>query len=463
MKNKVDILNLEWTSIPCRDRVISSLVCNYLKMLGFSVFEGSIFNGYRLIKKLKPKILFISNSVGAPINTDIVEYANKRGIICFSSFSEGNFRENMIHEFIWGHNSANLFWEEALFVWSEDKKKMLLKYYPELKDQVTVSGGIGFDIYQILKDKYSPERFLNTFGKKDFSKIIGIGCFDFGPFFEMDTRNNLVLQRTNSKDIHTIQSDRDLFRNVLEEIIKANKEILFVLKQHPSNELGSWASAIEGLEEYGNVLVLKNELPIFDCIAISDFWITYESTTALEAWLLGKETCLLNPLGGDFYRDEISSGSPIYQNASDIQNAIDLHYSGNTISGFKEKAVLRDTLIKNAIQWSDGFNHVRAGNVIVNCFNTKVLRSFKEEKKSAISFELKSKAFKQNFFWWVAKSIERYFTFLRKISYIDKAVKMRYFSMEQLNDYSADLMKSQKNFFEKHKLSIKSLQEIKSI
>ena len=37
-----------------------------------------------------------------------------------------------------------------------------------------------------------------------------------------------------------------------------------------------------------------------ESISLSDLWITYESTTALEAWLLGVPTCLLNPSGTDF-------------------------------------------------------------------------------------------------------------------------------------------------------------------
>lgn len=461
MKNKVDILNLEWTSIPCRDRVISSLVCNYLRVLGFSVFEGSIFDGYRLIRRMKPKALFISNSVGAPINTDIAEYAKKSGIKCFSGFSEGNFRENMIHEFIWGHNSTNSFVEEALFVWSDKKKEILLKYYPELQDQVKVCGGIGFDIYQIQKYRDPKTPFLERFQRSEYSKIVGVGCFDFGPFYEVDTRNPLVVAHTSAADIHTIQSDRELFKNILQEVIRTNKDILFLLKEHPSNELGAWASAIEGLDSYQNVLVLKNEIPVFDCIAVSDIWITYESTTALEAWLLDKETCLLNPLGGDFYRDEISQGSPIYKNVAELQTAIDHCYAGKNIPGFREKSELRQKLVKDAIQWQDGFNHVRAGNIIADSF--KISRESIAYKKEKIPLGLRRKAFRQNLFWKVTRSVERHFGILQKIPYINRAVKMRYFSNDQVRDYSEALLKEQKKFYITNGLSTDDLHYVKGL
>ena len=62
---KTDILNLEWSSSNSRDRVVSTLVSNYLRYQGFNVTEGNIFKGYQLIRELKPKLLFINGSVGA--------------------------------------------------------------------------------------------------------------------------------------------------------------------------------------------------------------------------------------------------------------------------------------------------------------------------------------------------------------------------------------------------------------
>ena len=78
MKNRVDVLSLEWTSYPSRDREAATLVCNYLKYMGVSVYEGSIFNGYFLIDRFNPKILFITNSVGSLLNLDIVKYAKAK-------------------------------------------------------------------------------------------------------------------------------------------------------------------------------------------------------------------------------------------------------------------------------------------------------------------------------------------------------------------------------------------------
>lgn len=42
------------------------------------------------------------------------------------------------------------------------------------------------------------------------------------------------------------------------------------------------------VREYPNVITLQTEENIYDLINVSDLWITFDSTTALEAWLLGK-------------------------------------------------------------------------------------------------------------------------------------------------------------------------------
>ena len=55
----MDVLNLEWTSYPSRDRNMATLVCNYLRYMGVTVKESSVFCGFEMIDKLKPGLLFI--------------------------------------------------------------------------------------------------------------------------------------------------------------------------------------------------------------------------------------------------------------------------------------------------------------------------------------------------------------------------------------------------------------------
>src|SRR5450759_1006090 len=89
----IDVLNLEWTSRNCRDRLMATLVCNYLRHQGLNVVEGSIFDGFHLFHTLQPRLLFMTNTIGARENYLMMRYAKKRGALGISLISEGNLRE----------------------------------------------------------------------------------------------------------------------------------------------------------------------------------------------------------------------------------------------------------------------------------------------------------------------------------------------------------------------------------
>jgi len=102
------ILNLEWTSYPSRDREAATLISNYLRIQVYSVFEGSIFEGYHLINKINPKILFITNTTGALINQSVTRYEKQRNIKVITSISEGDIKNESIEEMTWGTNNLYL-------------------------------------------------------------------------------------------------------------------------------------------------------------------------------------------------------------------------------------------------------------------------------------------------------------------------------------------------------------------
>jgi hypothetical protein len=121
---------------------------------------------------------------------------------------------------------------------------------------------------------------------------------------------------------------------------------------------------IAGLETHPNVVVIQNEEPVADCISACDIWAAYDSTTCLEAWLLGKPTLLVNPSGDDFPRAGSYRGSPVFQSASDAHAAVDSWYSHGTLPGFDEREDARREEIERAIQWDDGRNHLRAARYV---------------------------------------------------------------------------------------------------
>ena len=187
--NSVDVLNLEWSSTNSRDRIAASLVCNFLRIKGLKVKEGFVFNGYRLINKHKPKLMFITNSVGADINLKLVKYCISKKIPCISLVAEGNFLDGDKNSriFTWGVNKKEVLFENFTIHWSRRTRDASLKLFPELQGRIKVSGSVNTDIYKI-KAKIDKDDFLKKYRKNGYKRVIGVGCWDFGILDENDHR-----------------------------------------------------------------------------------------------------------------------------------------------------------------------------------------------------------------------------------------------------------------------------------
>ena len=455
MMKTVDVLNLEWTSYPSRDRQMATLVCNYLRHMGFGVYEGSVFNGYYLINNLKPKVIFITNTVGAGINIDLIKYAKQKNICSISLISEGNFPDNaekeLLGEFVWGWNKDRILYEDIHMQWTDRTRALTIGYFPELEGRVKVSGAVGFDVYRIAL-RVNKNDFLNKYNKGKFKSIIGVGCWDFGIMYPSDPRFSAWSKYYNSSERERFISDQNSFNEILRTIVENNPQILFLLKEHPGCLGRRRASAIEGLDDYENSLIIRNEESIIDCIGICDFWINYESTTAIEAWLLGKQTCLLNPSGTDFPRANVYQGSPNFPTIETLQNAINQFYENGELPGFNELDSYRDNIIKDTIQWDDGLNHVRAGNEIIDILEQKN----RIELKKDTSHYAKEK-YKQMILWYLSP----YLSFLNQFKFYAERVKA--FNEKELRKFQQTRLYEQKVFYERKGLQKKDLRKIRCI
>lgn len=119
-----------------------------------------------------------------------------------------------------------------------------------------------------------------------------------------------------------------------------------------------------------------------------------ESTTSLEAWLLGKQTFYINPTGAEFQTYRIYKGHPIFKSYSEIQNAINEYYKDGSIPGFIEKKEIRKRIIQDVIQWCDGKNHLRAAYYI-----EKLLRRIKTNRHKRFTLEEMKKAYFSHLFF----------------------------------------------------------------
>ncbi len=434
---------------------MATLVCNYLRLQGLSVEERSIFDGYHALRKLKPRLLFMSNTTGAQVNVDLMRYAKSRGCLGLSLISEGNFiRDSENHlEMLWGWNRQRVLAEDRYLLWSEHSRKIALRLQPDLAAQVSVSGGVGFDNYRIGKPRISRDDLLSICRKVNYKKIVGIGCFDFGTMYPEDYRYPINLRSFSEDEIRRFRGDGLGFDAVLSAVARAHPDTLFLAKQHPGQMLGHLASGTVELATLPNVLILKDQITIFDAIAMSDLWIVYESTTAMEAWLLGKQTCLLNPSGRDFPRDlVVSEGSPSYGDSRQLTAAISTFFASGVLPGFAERDEVRRRIIEKTIQWDDGLNHVRAGNEIIEFLVVHTCQSWVAE-----SLQETVKRWIQHAKWQLGPYIRRSESF--RTSYANRVN----FSAAALNDYQINKLREQELFYCKQGLSLADLRQIRCL
>ena len=435
----VDVLNLEWSSSPGRDRNVATLICNYLRYQGLSVVEGSVFDGFRLIRKHKPKLFFMNGVVGARINLDLVKYANSRGVKTLSLNAEGNITENKdigIAPFFWGCNTENFHYEDLTLLWSRRVKDLVVKELPYLEHKLKVSGGVGFDLYKILKEE-SRLNFFKKYQLQDYQHVIGVGCWDFGVMYNDDYRHEIIQTRFTEEERKRFIEDGIEFNRILKTIVSRNPDVLFILKEHPGSQLGHKASGIEGLNNFDNTLIIKREESVDKCISVSDVWIVYESTTSLEAWLMNKPTFKLNPSGEDFKRNNLHMGSPLLRTEVETKGIIDIIKNGDPILQ-SEMFDIRKNLIKGIIQFDDGLNHVRAGNEIISMVESANGKVNTRGHNFKIFAEVK-----------------------HQVALFISSKNIRKFSDIEAANFSEELLKAQKSYYQKRGLSKEELRKMK--
>lgn len=334
------------------------------KFLSCSVEFAFVWDVHAIYRK-KPDLVFLPNTVGSPLYFQISKYAHQQGVKVFALISEGNFRTDGSFDY-WGYNTDKQFYQSYVCHWSDRTYQFLKKELPELKDQMVFTGATGFDRYQIY-DFSTKEEFLKRRGLPDYQKIVGYAGWAFGKLSNQQGIGELLgFFKGDEERLKWVEQQMLTVESMLREVIEANSDTLFILKRHPNEANPSIVeegrNEMNPLKDYPNVLYINDKENIHDLINIADLWMGFETTTALEYWLLKRNpTILLNP-DPDFNRDELFKGSVIVPDAGALQDVMDEFYTTGTIKAFdeEEKVKARETIIRNTIGYGDGFNHIRA-------------------------------------------------------------------------------------------------------
>lgn len=352
-------------------QIIMPIVYFLEKIKGYEVTIISVWDWF-IVDRLKPDLVLFANTIGGNANVKFLKYLKSKGYKVVSLVSEGNFMEKDIEIFVWGLNKEKILHEDMTFFWSYRCLNMTLKYYPELKTKIKVCGAIGFDRYEIYSFMKKKD-FLVKYDKSKYRKVIGYACWVFDLIRtdkEIENINNKILlkeigeYRSNvwKENYENYISMKFKINETLKNSIKNNPDILFILKLHPGT-LDNSNTEIKGLNA-DNVLTLKYEEEISDIINVCDIWTAFDSTTAIEAWLLNKPTINLFPPDFEDDRALNFNGSICVYNYEDFQKYIDEYYVDGSIKDFESLDSHRKNVIEQVIQWDDGLNHVRVGREI---------------------------------------------------------------------------------------------------
>lgn len=347
MNKKKQVLFIGWTTKGRDIDIDAPLMYFFEEILGWSVLHKTMLNLPEILKT-NPDMVIMTNTTGGARQDEIARLVENSGFPFFSHVSEGMYREADIQEFVWGAGKGRKKLSETLsMIWSQRSYDLATLYYPAIKETLRVSGAIGFDKYKFL-DKAKPK--INN----KFKKVIGYAAFDF-----LNIQSNKNVRKVLGEDKHKrLMSEAPIANNILKNLITKNNDILFILKNHPGDGENSNALEFEGLLDYENVQLMDKNISIVDIINASDLWLNLNSSTNLEAWLMGKPSITFLTDKTNISSDVVY-GSVMENDVSKIQHYIDELYETGSIQAFNSKQELRDQLISDYIGYSDGLNHVR--------------------------------------------------------------------------------------------------------
>ncbi|MCL6099073.1 MAG: hypothetical protein M1391_10900 [Bacteroidetes bacterium] len=425
------------------------------------------------IYRIKPDVILQANTIGSNLYFEISKIAHHQNIPLFALISEGNFRLDGSFN-VWGFNSDKKFYQDYVCCWSERTAEFLKKEVPEAANKIVVTGGVGFDRYTIYKFMQK-DKFLRKYNKSQYKKVIGYAGWAFGKLDHPRGRNELLIwAKGDESKLLWIEEQRKKVRDILEQAIINNKDALFVLKQHPQENAPERPEPVKNemseLAHYENVLYLCGEESIHDLISVSDLWTCFESTTALESWLMNKQTIFINP-EKDFNRDPLYKGSALVQSSEEFQKLINEFLSIGKIKDFFEpkKKSMREKLVADIIGFGDGMNHIRASYYFQKTIkNSQFLASLHSHSASR-SGSTRNSQFKFHLWHWLVYILLRIAGPLYNRAIYSRLYKFKKhlwvfenYKMEKLHKLYSKYQPFFDEFYKKKSISLSTLTDILS-
>jgi hypothetical protein len=354
-----DVLNLEWSSSG-RDREVATAICHTLRRRGFNVVEECIFNYRYHLLKYRPRLMYVADPTGARINHEASLFADRIGIPSVCVDAEGDYLSTTADKMFWGHIADRRLRQRLKLQWSSRARERALSVAPDTGGRLKVTGAVGFDRYR--NDRFTSKGHWQRKYRFAQERMVGVAGWTFD-YLSVPAERAARMRLYGTEAVERFDHDLGALRALLAELIRSRPETMFLLKLHPGL-IDFSETEFVGLEELENVLVVKHEEAVGDCINACDVWMAYDSTTCIEAWLLGKPTVFVNPSGGDFARSDNARGTPVLETLESVDAALSEHEASAHIAAFDALESTRARLLSEMLGWVDGKNHLRAAHYI---------------------------------------------------------------------------------------------------
>jgi hypothetical protein len=365
----IDILNLQMPNSD-RDLHIVAPVVEYLSVKHkLKIVSENVNNGLFALAAYRPKLLLIANPYGQEETCEILKYARQLGVRSVTMVVEGNYDREQIATFLWGWNTDKQHWEDLMLLWNEKSRQYAIEAFPQTASKLKVCGGTGFDRYKLLNFLTKDEFLRNRSTRTKVVGIAGWGLFTHvsDPEYMKRHRRTFFAEWSDEKIALHLSHLRAL-RSLYRSLVINNPDIEFILRMHPA-ALRLDQTEFSECADLPNVFISNQHEPstlkISDIISASDIWLAYESGTAIEAWLLGKQSVLINPAEFDL-REETHEGSPKVRTLDELQATLNAFFETGSAPGFAELAQERESIISRVVGFSDGKSHVRAAEAILD-------------------------------------------------------------------------------------------------
>jgi surface carbohydrate biosynthesis protein len=363
---------------------------------GYEVVICKKNNFYKNKKFLKPGMVILK-SAGINYYNEIIQIKSighslsvmdEEGLMYFSP-------EDYIQRRVY---KKNLKYIDCIFAWGEDDYQLLLNYLPEYKDKIYQTGSSRIDMLKApvnqiyyddaikLKKKYGEFYLLNTFftftnhfyssWEEKRSEVLQSTSFNSE---SLVYKNGLKMEKLQSETLrHTIQ--------FIKKFAKKYPDEKLIIRPHMSENHTLWN---ELSVKYKNVITIYDDINTCSWMLASNFTISSNCTTSVEAFLLKKLNYNFRPVIDDSVTFKLPkmTGIQVYSSENLIEK-IDNFKNKNT-----DKKVFEILLKKNYEKLKINMLNLTNRNCsvenMIKCFPkelNKLSKSIRDKKIGFLNF-----------------------------------------------------------------------------